>query len=248
MTTYFLKLNDIIKKLILFVLFVFGIYLLFHNYVQISDISYASYFGALSVFGLLTYLVSKVATRYEVSGVLMIISFAFIFYGFMYDDNQYSDSYSSFINFIKVTTIFFAYLLVFLFFIIHKFEWYPKFIFGEPLKEKMNLSYKKMRDIVEKNRDALEQIEVFTISNIGKKYKALSMVESTEADKDDALIALRLQASRLEADAIVNIVSSSTISTHGNIKADTILSPGGGGSINTSIMHHYEGTAVKYLD
>jgi len=114
-------------------------------------------------------------------------------------------------------------------------------------EKKVQSAYKKIRDIIEKNRDELEKIELYTIDNIGREYKALGMVESTEASKDDGKIALQLQAFRLEADAIVNIVSSTTATTQGDIKADTILSPGGGGNIRTSVMYHYEGTAIKYI-
>jgi len=115
-----------------------------------------------------------------------------------------------------------------------------------PAKEAKKV-FKNMRKMIEKDRDKFEKIELYTIDNIGKKYEALGMVESSEVNKEDGRLALQVQAFRLGADAIVNIVSSVGSNTEGNIRADTILSPGGGGSIRTSAMYYYEGTAVKYI-
>jgi len=115
-----------------------------------------------------------------------------------------------------------------------------------PAKEAKKV-FKNMRKMIEKDRDEFEKIELYTIDNIGKKYEALGMVESSEVNKEYGRLALQVQAFRLGADAIVNIVSSVGSNTEGNIRADTILSPGGGGNIRTSTMYYYEGTAVKYV-
>ncbi len=73
------------------------------------------------------------------------------------------------------------------------------------------------------------------------------MIEVLEHSKENARHALQFKAKELGADAVVNVVASITSDTKGKINADTLFTHGGGGSIETSNMYYYTGTAVKFV-
>ncbi|HHD80089.1 MAG TPA: hypothetical protein ENK99_00540 [Campylobacterales bacterium] len=92
-----------------------------------------------------------------------------------------------------------------------------------------------------------EKIRLFSVTDIGQKYKPLEMIEVLEHSKENARHALQFKAKELGADAVVNVVASITSDTKGKINADTLFTHGGGGSIETSNMYYYTGTAVKFV-
>lgn len=240
----FLKLNHNFQGFVLFVIFIFGTYVLYKF----------SFFGGMLIYSLFIYMmrISDISKELPLSvanfkGILYVSMFMIFHMMFSQEVNEYSKDYNEYAEIFKHTIYFFTIMILVIFFIIMKFEWAPKFLIGEDPEEKLNMAHKKIKKIVEENKEELEKIELYTIDSLGKKYEALGMVESTEASKEDAKLALQLQAFRLEADAIVKMALSTTSNTEGDIHADTIFTPGGGGNIRSSVMYHYEGTAVKYL-
>lgn len=97
------------------------------------------------------------------------------------------------------------------------------------------------------NHKKWEAIRLFSINNIGQNYKPIEMIEVLEGSKVDARRALQVKAYELGADAVVSIVSTITSDVKGKVNADTFFTPGSGGSINTSNMYYYTGTAVKFI-
>ena len=236
------------KNLILFTIFAIATCILFM----------VNYIGGLLVYAIFSYLLIKTVYEYEdpdaplighifksLVGVSIVILVHVLFYSYFEPPYHIGHVMGIFIFFVIFVAI--GILLLSFFFVNF---WAPKIIFGKngftglygmTPEEKLNME-------VEDNKKELEKIELYTIDNLGRKYQALGMVESTGASKEDAKLALQLQAFRLEADAIVKMTLSTSSTTSGDIHADTLLTPGGGGSIHSSVMYHYEGTAVKYLD
>jgi len=241
----FLKLNHNFQGFILFVIFAFATYVLYKF----------SFLGGMLIYSLFVYMmkISDMSKGIPLpaaifKGILYVSMFMVFHMMFSPEVNEYSKDYNEYAEIFKHTIYFFTIIILLTFIIIMKLEWAPKFLIGEDPEEKLNMAHAKIKRILEDNREELEKIELYTIDNLGRKYQALGMVESTETSKEDAKLALQLQAFRLEADAIVKMTLSTTSTTEGDMHADTILTPGGGGSIRSSVLYHYEGTAVKYLD
>nr|WP_321268475.1 hypothetical protein [uncultured Sulfurimonas sp.] len=91
-----------------------------------------------------------------------------------------------------------------------------------------------------------EDIEIYTISDIGREYQVIGTVSATSSSSfNNVKLKLQKEADRLSADAIVGMVQSNESNVSGSVR--TSLSGNVSGQTNTKTKYHMSGTAVKFL-
>jgi uncharacterized protein YbjQ (UPF0145 family) len=115
------------------------------------------------------------------------------------------------------------------------------FLFNHPIYKKKKVPMDKETLLKIKN------IKLFNISDIGYEYKAFSMVESMDGDREIAKMKLKEKALRLGADAVINVmtnIDNKSTTTIGSVPGmPRVVS----GKTTHDTTYCYEGTAVKLL-
>ena len=115
------------------------------------------------------------------------------------------------------------------------------FLYNHPI-------HKKEKKLIDKDTlEKIKNIKLFNISDIGYEYKAFSMIESMDGDREIAKLKLKEKALRLGADAVINVttnIDNKSTTTIGSVPGMPRLVSG---KTTHDTIYCYEGTAVKLL-
>jgi len=120
----------------------------------------------------------------------------------------------------------------------------------KPLRYFFRVMFPKLEGIVDRTPEELNQIktiQLFNISDIGRAYDVLGMIESQNPDKIKAKEKLQEEAYKLGADAVINVstnIDNNITSRVGSVATMPRLVEGKTSTITT---YHYEGTAIKLV-
>lgn len=213
----FLDMSKGVQNTVLFIFFFIGFLIAFNYGLVLSLIPLLFY----------TYLNFKIKGKAGIIESIMMIGMLFVIYSLIFSlGDKYRFSYW---ERILIVFAWIGMIPTFIFLKLGGQAYLDKETIPDDLKEKVNT------------------IEVFSTSDIGKQYKPLKLIQSSGITPEEGLFKLKEQALSLDADAIVNLNMSMGQNTSGRIKADTFITPGGGGDISTENTFYYIGDAVKLI-
>ena len=120
----------------------------------------------------------------------------------------------------------------------------------KPLRHFFRVMFPKLEGIVDRTAEELEQIktiQLFNISDIGKAYDVLGMIEAHATDKTKAKEKLQEEAYALGANAVINVSTNIDNDVTGSIGSVATMPRLVDGKTSTTTTYHYEGTAIKLL-
>jgi len=120
----------------------------------------------------------------------------------------------------------------------------------KPLRYFFRVMFPKLEDIVERTPEELAKInnvQLFNISDIGKVYEVLGMIEAQDTDKTKAKEKLQEEAYVLGANAVINVSTNIDNNVTGTVGSVVTMPRIVEGKTSTATTYHYEGTAVKLI-
>ena len=120
----------------------------------------------------------------------------------------------------------------------------------KPLRHFFRVMFPKLEGMVDRTAEELEQIksiQLFNISDIGKTYAVLGMIEAHDIDKTKAKEKLQEEAYALGANAVINVSTNIDNNVTGSVGSVATMPRLVDGKTSTTTTYHYEGTAIKLI-
>jgi len=120
----------------------------------------------------------------------------------------------------------------------------------KPLRHFFRVMFPKLQGIVDRTPEELEQInsvQLFNISDIGKAYDVLGMIEAHAIDKTKAKEKLQEEAYALGANAVINVSTNIDNNVTGSVSSVTTMPRLVDSKTSTTTTYHYNGTAIKFI-